>query len=207
MNVLGKDFLKEQADNLREFIYVAQTLGYGNENARGEIVKEGESCSHYAENMSIFGSQPRKLTQPGESMKEYASGIVQTDFSDGRHTIRYADGNWLYEDSWVGGEPYAGMTTVWFRGVVCWSMVYMGGVRPGVDKEDVYPCLWMALSKVSLEHPWRGPEYLPYHDGKHHYHNEWTGDLANFDGEEKIVLADGEECYRMKYHGGVVNLS
>ncbi len=209
MNVLGKDFLKEEVDNLRAFLYKAQTLGYGNDEARGEIVKQGEKGSNYVENMTVVGhTQPHELHQAGESMKEYASGVIQTDFSDGRHTIRYQENDWVYEDSWVGGEPFAGMTTIWFRGVACWSMVYMGRVKSGFSKEEIYPCLWAALAKVSPEYPYRGPKYMSYNDDEYWYKNQWSGGLVDFTGEETITSSnDNMVGYEMIYHGGVVNLS
>ena len=208
MNVFGENFLKEELDNLRNFLYKAQTLGYGNETARGEIVKQGEKCNHYTESRLVIGaSQPLRLNRPGESMKEYTSGVIQIDFSDGRHVVKYQEGDWSYEDSWVGGEPFSGMTTVWFRGVVFWSMIYRGRVTSGYNKEEVYPCLWTALAKVSPDRPFRGPENMSYDDGKAWYHNQWSGSLVDFNGEESITIADRGVAYKMTYQGGAVNLS
>ena len=44
------------------------------------------------------------------------------------HDFRYTNGSWLYHDTYVGGERFAGEEAIWHNGVSVYAMNYMGRV-------------------------------------------------------------------------------
>ena len=55
---------------------------------------------------------------------------------------------WYWEDEWVGGNPYSGATTVWYRGRPCWQNHYWGYVIPTEDKDYIYSFLRWARRRT-----------------------------------------------------------
>ena len=125
-----------------------------------------------------YGSdEPAELLDDGHQRMSYGD------------TTRDADGTqhfWRYVDTWVGGEPYSGFTTITYDGKVCWTMTYWGEVLPGNDKHEIYKCLRTALQcPILFGLPLRGPYgYLPKELG---YLNQICGDITKFKGEEIII--------------------
>jgi len=138
------------------------------------------------------------------SRNTYASGDedIRKKQSDSSTTIKYSKGDWAYHDNYFGGEPYGGREVVFYKEKPVWMMVYYGWVIEGVDTNRVYPLLTKALSKSTIEQPYRGPsEYL---EENKIYANDMEGDVENFRGEERIY--EGEELlYIARYLGGVVD--
>jgi len=137
--------------------------------------------------------------------KGYAGGeknkIKETD---GSTTIRYQRGDWKMVDNYVGGEPYAGMTKIFFQDKVVWSMVYYGLVDKKVEGfKDVYGFLMKSLLQMPSDYPYRGPK--EFIEGEWKYNNEWNGEAEEFNGEEKIYLKN-EMIFWTKYIGGVVDV-
>jgi hypothetical protein len=127
-----------------------------------------------------------------------------TKENDGSMTIRYERGEWKMVDNYVGGEPYAGMTKIFFQDKVVWSMVYYGLVDKKVDGfKEVYGFLMKSLLKMPADYPYRGPsEFI---EGEWKYNNEWNGEVEQFSGQEKIYL-NNEMIFWTKYIGGVVDV-
>lgn len=123
---------------------------------------------------------------------------------DGATTIKYERGEWKMVDNYVGGEPYAGMTKIFFQDKVVWSMVYYGLVDNKVDGfKEVYGFLMKSLLKMPSDYPFRGPrEFI---EGEWKYTNKWEGEIEQFNGEEKIYL-NNEMIFWTKYIGGVVDV-
>ncbi len=137
---------------------------------------------------------------------------------DGTFSVMpFVDGDWRYTDTWAGGEPFSGMSTVWYRDVVCWSMVYWGRVMPLPDQNyhGVTEFLSEALRHAKPIHPWRGPNKFVatckiYPNARLGddliYRNDWKGNIRRFSGEETIIRArDKALLYTASYMGGVVN--
>lgn len=131
----------------------------------------------------------------------YASGNTGVKEDDGSTTIIYKQGEWKEHDNFFGGEPYGGREVVFKNGKAYWIMVYYGSVIKGEDLGIVYSFLQKALIKPG-ELPVRGPrEFI---EGDFRYLNEWSGNLYNFDGTERI-LRGKTEIYIARYVGGFVD--
>jgi len=123
---------------------------------------------------------------------------------DGSMTIKYERGKWKMVDNYVGGEPFCGMTKIFFKGKVVWSMVYYGLVDKKVNGfEEVYNFLMKSLLQMPGDYPYRGPKELVNGDWK--YKNEWKGEVEEFNGEEKIYFKN-EMIFWTKYIGGLVDV-
>jgi len=137
----------------------------------------------------------------------YAAGdtakkIVEADKST---TLIFEDGDWKYHDNYFGGEPYGGREVVFFQSLPVYMMVYYGWVIEGVaDVQAVYKTLQGALSLIPEDKPFRGPK--KYNLDGAEYINVYEGEIDNFFGEEIIKSVDGNEIYKAKYVGGLVDL-
>lgn len=122
---------------------------------------------------------------------------------DGSKTIIYERGEWKMVDNYVGGEPYAGMTKIFFQNRVVWSMVYYGTVVKEVnDFGEIYEFLKKSLLRMPSDYPFRGPK--EFVEGEWKYINEWIGEVEQFSGEEKIYLNE-KQVFGTRYLGGLVN--
>lgn len=148
-------------------------------------------------NLSKFLVKAKKST--------YASGDRAQKLieKDGSTTLVFEDGDFRYHDNYFGGEPYGGREVVFFENKPVYIMVYYGWVNDSIsDFSGVYKILQEALSLISEENPYRGPK--EYISGDYVYINNFVGKVDNFQGEEIIKLS-GEEVYRAKYMGGLVD--
>lgn len=122
---------------------------------------------------------------------------------DSSTTLKFQDNEWKYNDNYFGGEPYGGREVVFFEGKPVYIMTYYGRVDKNIeDVKAVYKVLQQALLLVPESNPYRGPK--KYLQGNYSYSNTFTGEIDNFFGEEMITL-NGEEIYRAKYMGGLVD--
>jgi len=138
--------------------------------------------------------------------KGYGSGEQKTreKQEDGSTTIKYQNGDWKMVDNYVGGGPYAGMTKIFFQDKVVWSMVYYGLVDKKVEGfKDVYGFLMKSLLQMPSDYPYRGPREFVEEEWK--YNNDWSGEVEEFNGEEKIYFKN-EMIFWTKYIGGVVDV-
>lgn len=136
----------------------------------------------------------------------YAAGEVakKTVGTDKSTTLVFEDGDWKYHDNYFGGEPYGGREVVFFQNKPVYIMVYYGWVIEGVtDVQAVYKTLQGALSLIPEDRPFRGPKDYSL-DGIE-YINTFEGEIDNFFGEEVIKSSDGNEIYKAKYIGGLVD--
>ena len=141
---------------------------------------------------------------------------------DGANEITYKLDDWLYTDTWYGGEPFSGITTIAYRGKVCWVMHYHGeigaesGFASGYRKRKLTECLMGALS--ASFHQWgdyetipvRGPRDFSTANG-YIYNAEFIygrQDISSFCGTETIKepYGDHDIVYDAEFFGGFVNL-
>lgn len=135
----------------------------------------------------------------------YASGDVSKEIKekDKSRTLIFKQDDFRYHDNFFGGEPYGGREVVFFQDQPIYMMVYYGYVHENVqDFKDIYKVLRVALLFIPEENPYRGPK--EYIDGDYVYTNNFSGEVDNFSGEETITFK-GEEIYRAKYIGGLVD--
>lgn len=125
---------------------------------------------------------------------------------DGGSKIVHSRGPWHCVDQWYGGEPYSGMTTVFYEGVACFNMVYFGRLMPYAKRPlTVMSALMEALSYVSEKHPWRGPAKFTCSYEHLLYINKWAGSVRRFQGNERILSNGREVLYEATYIGGIIN--
>ena len=113
------------------------------------------------------------------------------------HDFRYENGDYVYHDTYVGGEQFAGEEAVWKRGKSLYAMNYLGRV---LSKEFSGNFLKDALRHADKKMPYRGPEH--YEDGEYIYKCSVNGNFEWFQGYEEIFWREKKvyECY---FHGGL----
>ncbi len=114
------------------------------------------------------------------------------------HDLRYEEGPWLYLDTFVGSQRFAGEEAVWRQGKPRWAMNYCGRVLGEGFSGDF---LKEALLLRGDAYPFRGPAM--YLSGPYGYHQHTSGDFDWFQGKEEILL-EGVKVYECVFHGGVV---
>jgi len=113
------------------------------------------------------------------------------------HDFRYQNGDYVYHDTYVGGEQFAGEEAVWKSGKPVYAMNYLGRV---LSKEFSGNFLKDALRHADKKMPYRGPEH--YEDGEYIYKCSVNGNFEWFQGYEEIFWREKKvyECY---FHGGL----
>jgi len=131
---------------------------------------------------------------------EAAPKIIEKDNST---TMIFIDGDWKYHDNYFGGEPYGGREVVFYKGKPVYIMTYYGSVNKNItDLKNLYGFLQQALQLIPEDKPFRGPKEFQANNFK--YLNEFTGEIDNFSGEEKIYQ-NNNLIYSAKYTGGLID--
>ena len=120
--------------------------------------------------------------------------------------LEYKEGNFEYRDSYTGFFLAPGQEVARFKGNPIWVMSYSGGMREAHrdDKKfahEVFNFLKKALSNVTKEIPFRGPER--FDEDNFTYLNFIEGNIEDFTGLETISYTK-EEVFRQRYLGGLV---
>ena len=114
------------------------------------------------------------------------------------HDFRYENGKYMYHDTYVGGEEFAGEEAVWKDGIAVYAMNYMGRVLADGFSGDF---LKEALRAADTKMPYRGPEL--YQSGEYTYKCKVTGDFTWFQGHEEIYQGN-TKVYECVFHGGLL---
>lgn len=114
------------------------------------------------------------------------------------HDYRYEKGEYVYHDTWVGGERFAGEEAIWKEGKALYAMNYIGRV---LHEKFSGNFLKEALRNANYKMPYRGPEY--YQAGEYTYKCKVSGDFNWFQGYEEIYWMD-EMIYECYFHGGLL---
>ena len=114
------------------------------------------------------------------------------------HDFRYESGDYMYHDTYVGGEEFAGEEAIWKGGVSVYAMNYIGRVLSDKFSGDF---LKEALRAADVKMPYRGPAV--YQSGEYTYRCSVTGDFTWFQGYEEIYLND-VKVYECFFHGGLL---
>ena len=133
----------------------------------------------------------KKNTYPVNENKVQSSRMKSSDFC-------YAENEYKYYDTYLGGEKFTGEEAVWYCDNPIWCMNYSGRVigsnfNSGFLKE--------VLLQVTEKFPYRGPKI--YTKGDYHYHCKVDGEFVWFQGYEDIFYLD-EKIYECYFHGGVI---
>lgn len=133
------------------------------------------------------------------NVNTYAGFMNEVDATrPASHDFRYEDGDYMYHDTYVGGEEFAGEEAVWKKGVTVWAMNYIGRVLNDRFSGDF---LKEALRAADKKMPYRGPEI--YQSGEYTYRCKVTGDFTWFQGFEEIYMND-VKVYECVFHGGKI---
>ena len=114
------------------------------------------------------------------------------------HDLIYSEGSMTYIDTYLGGERFSGEEAMWEDGQPIWAMNYSGRVTGQPFSGDF---LKEALSHVSTDKPYRGPEYFT--DGTYEFAMTVDGSIDWFQGYEEITT-QGHQVYELYFHGGTV---
>jgi transcriptional regulator with XRE-family HTH domain len=161
---------------------------YDDENCEYQCTKELHSIN---EGLIEFLCRAKKST--------YAAKAPETTSSRrNSHDFIFEENNFMYLDTYIGGEKFAGEEAVWCNDTPFWSMNYMGRVlAEGFCGSFLKECLLL----VPREYPYRGP--LVHHNGEYSYHCIVNGEFAWFNGYEEIFYNDAK-VYECIFHGGYV---
>jgi hypothetical protein len=117
--------------------------------------------------------------------------------------ITFKEGDYFYQDSFVGLSDFCGQEHICKKGQAIWSMAYFGKIlEPDlIDGATVVGVLKKSLSELYRKNRFLGD--FQFKVGKHEYHDTNSGDFKYFSGLEKI-LVDQKAVYELKYFGGLV---
>lgn len=146
---------------------------YSKEKIRLFLIRAKNSC-YVTENNMIVPSRPNS------------------------HDYQYSEQDLLYRDTFLGSEQFGGEEAVWFNNTPIWMMNYYGHTLDEHFRSDF---LKEALSLVSIEKPFRGPEY--YQKGDYTYFCNVYGEFEHFHGEEEIFCKN-HKVYKCMFHGGAL---
>ena len=138
-----------------------------------------------------FLIRAKRATYAGKGAETASSRI-------GSHDLVYRDGDYMYYDTYLGGERFAGEEALWITGEPRWSMNYAGRVTGERFSGDF---LKEALLRVPETEPYRGPR--EYTDGEYTYRCSVQGSFEWFQGKETIDR-QGEQIYECYFHGGLI---
>ena len=117
---------------------------------------------------------------------------------EGSHDYRYQENEYRYYDSFFGSSLFSGQEIVYEKDRTVWAMNYYGKVLSEDFSGDF---LKEALSQVSVDRPYRGPEML--NRGEYLYICEVVGDVLSFEGKERIYYRN-IKVYEGLFHGGML---
>ncbi len=133
------------------------------------------------------------------NVNTYAAFMNEVDATrPDSHDFRYEKGDYMYYDTYVGGEQFAGQEAVWRMGKAVYAMNYVGRVLSDKFSGNF---LKEALRKADINMPYRGPEY--YQAGEYAYKAKVSGDINWFQGYEEIYWQN-EKVYECYFHGGLL---
>jgi len=115
------------------------------------------------------------------------------------HDLRYSEGDLTYIDTYLGGYEFIGEEAVWFQSQPLWGMNYYGWMLVPEIPDGFSPFLKDTLKQLPEQTPFRGP--AQWERGEFAYRCQWSGNMAQFSGEEEIRY-HGEVIYKLVFHGG-----
>lgn len=147
--------------------------------------------SHYSEAI-CFLIEAKKNTYAGDGPKIDSSRRQSIDLS-------FSKDNFIYLDSYYGGQHFLGEEVIWRNGNIYWGMNYSGRV---IDEKFQSAFLKEAISIIDPQKPFRGPTV--YTNNEYSYICRSDGEFPWFRGEETIYYKSDKiyECY---FHGGLIN--
>ena len=122
--------------------------------------------------------------------------------ADGCKELTFEEGHFKYRDKYFGWNPFIGEEIVWQDNIIIWAMNYYGVVSgEAILVNQVYDFLRKAMRQITDDKPFRGPG--SFEESDFEYIDKNTGTIEQFTGFERIIY-QGQEIYRLDYHGGKV---
>lgn len=125
-------------------------------------------------------------------------GAETTSTRPQSHDLIYSEDDYMYYDTYLGGNQFAGEEALWIKNKPYWSMNYAGRVTGDNFSGDF---LKEALLNVPCNIPFRGPEH--YVNGNYAYDCNIEGSFEWFQGYE-IISYQGKQIYECYFHGSVI---
>jgi hypothetical protein len=131
------------------------------------------------------------------------SGSPTPSLRPGSHDLEFADGDFLYHDTYFGGTDFVGEEVVYWRGTPVWAENYFGRVLEPelITGERVGEVIKSSLTKMYAEGRFLGG--FEAQDGDCRYQDASRGDVTWFQGREWIDR-DERLVYELYYHGGLI---
>lgn len=143
------------------------------------------------ENIIGFLIKAKKSTYAGK-------GAETISTRPNSHDLIYKENDFMYYDTYLGGDEFVGEEALWIKGNPYWSMNYAGRVVGDNFSGDF---LKEALLNVQSDMPFRGPSV--YKNGDYVYKCFVDGSFGWFQGYENISYKNNiiYECY---FHGSAI---
>lgn len=138
-----------------------------------------------------FLIRAKQATYAGKGAETVSSRV-------GSHDLIYREGQYMYYDTYLGGDKFAGEEALWISEIPFWSMNYVGRV---IGENFSGDFLKEALLRVPEDKPFRGPS--EYTDGDYTYKCDIDGGYEWFQGKE-IISLKGNLIYECYFHGGLI---
>lgn len=139
-----------------------------------------------------------------------SDGVKKYSTPSGGHEILYQNGDWLYTDVFVGGDPFSGFEHVSYKRengkeywLPVWGMSYRGRVLDPEFSSRITPYLGKVLAEPEYEMPLRGPFSTKLGDNEYEF--EYDGTLEEFTASERFFLGDNN-LYIAQFAGGLANM-
>ena len=188
-------------ENGQSFPNIQKLIGLSNlfHISIDRLVKENDDCNINLSEKIEYRSQNYKDFLIKAKSDTYVTGNNQTASSRlNSHDFRYAEDDFIYIDTYLGGEKFIGEECVWIKDTPVWGMNYYGQTLSDNFDSDFFK---EALSRVTSSMPFRGPEL--YRKGDYTYHCQVHGNFECFTGEEQVYCRQ-EKVYMCNFHGGVL---
>ncbi len=114
------------------------------------------------------------------------------------HDYKYEEDKYMYHDTFLGSDMFAGEESVYENQIPIYSMNYYGRVLNDIFSGEF---LKEALTQVTCDLPYRGP--VLYKKGHYTYTMQVNGDYTFFNGREDIFYND-IKVYECVFHGGIL---
>ena len=168
-------------------------------NESGDYLVKDQDCAVNISNERITDLDELIAFRLEANVNTYAAFMNEVESTrPASHDFRYEKGDYVYHDTYVGGEQFAGEESVCKKGTALYAMNYLGRV---LDDRFSGDFLKEALRHADKKMPYRGPEI--YQSGEFTYKCGVTGDFNWFQGFEEIYLNE-TKVYECVFHGGTL---
>ena len=163
------------------------------------LIKDSDACNKNLFENIEYPAQDLRAFLVRAKIDTYVTGNNQSASSrSASHDFQYVENDFMYIDTYLGGEKFIGEECVWLKNTPVWGMNYYGQTL----SENFNSAFFKeALSQVTPSMPFRGPEL--YQKGDFTYQCQVQGDFDFFTGEEKLYCKQ-EKVYSCVFHGGIL---